>query len=78
MTSANVIEYRIKDKDGEERYHHRQNIMCKRDTRKLLLIKNPEEYTITPYGYDEEEEYWEGKPQNLAKWLKENKNEATH
>jgi hypothetical protein len=75
MTSANVIEYNIKDKDNNIIARHRQNIMCKRNTQKLLQIQNPENYTIHPWGYNEEEEMWEGEPERLDKWLKKNKNE---
>jgi hypothetical protein len=75
MTSANVINYLVKDKQGNIITHHRQNIMCKINTRKLLEIQNPENYTITPHGYDEEEEYWEGKTVNLKTWLSKTKNE---
>ena len=70
MTSANVIEYEIKDSTGKRIAHHRQNIMCKTNISKLLLIPNPETCTIKPFGYDEEEEYWEGKKERLDKWLK--------
>lgn len=75
MTSANVIEYYISNDKGEIVAKHRQNIMCKRDTRKLLELLNPETLWMRPWGYDEEEELWEGKPQRLDKWLKKNTNE---
>ena len=75
MTSANVIEYNIMDSTGKIIAHHRQNIMCKRNTKELLKIENPENYTIHPYGYDEEEGEWVGEPSNLKDWLSKNKNE---
>lgn len=75
MTSANVVRYNIYDDTGKLYTTHRQNIMCKIDTRNLLEIKNPETYTIKAWGYDEEEEIWENKPVKLNSWLKKNKNE---
>ena len=75
MTSANVIEYDIRDNSGKMILQHSQNIMCKTDIRKLLALENPETLTIHPWGYDEEEEIWEGKSEKLDKWLKKNKNE---
>lgn len=75
MTSANVIEYDISNDKGEIVARHRQHIMCKIDTRKLLALPNLETLWIRSWGYDEEEELWEGKPERLDKWLKKNKNE---
>jgi hypothetical protein len=77
MTSANVIEYSILDKDGKEVGHHHQNIMCKTCNDGLEKFVPASDYTILPWGYDEEEEYWEGKPSNLADWLSKNKAEIT-
>lgn len=77
MTSANVIEYDISTDKGEIVTRHRQHIMCKTDTRKLLALPNPETLWIRPWGYDEEEEMWEGKATRLNKWLLKNKNEVT-
>ena len=74
-TSANVIEYTITHKDTGKQIYHRQNIMCKINTTKLLALEHPEDYIIQPWGYDEEEELWEGKEQELVKWLKDNPNE---
>ncbi|HKZ43108.1 MAG TPA: hypothetical protein VJ044_19270 [Candidatus Hodarchaeales archaeon] len=68
MTSANVIEYRIK-KDGKEVGHHRENVMCTQHFEELVKFAPLEEHTITSYGYDEEEEYWEGKSKNLKRFL---------
>jgi len=69
-TSANVIEYRI-ERDGKEVGHHRVNVMCKDHFEDLLKFEPYNKHKITAYGYDEEEEYWEGKPESLLKFLKE-------
>ncbi len=69
MTSANVVEYRI-EKDGKTVGHHRQHLMCNDRSDELLKFKPLEEHTITAFGYDEEEEYWEEEPENLDKYLK--------
>jgi hypothetical protein len=71
MTSANVIEYRILKGDTVVG-HHRINLMCNFFFEKLLVFLPLSEHTIVPYGYDEEEEYWEDEPQNLEKFLQEN------
>jgi hypothetical protein len=68
MTSANVVEYSIQ-KNGEQVGHHRENVMCKSHYEELLKFLPLEEHTITPYGYDEEEEEWEDEPINLKKFL---------
>jgi hypothetical protein len=77
MTSANVIEYSIFNKDGDEVGRHRHNIMCRRDNDGLEKFKPASDFTILSWGYDEEEEYWEGEKQNLTVWLSENKAEIT-
>jgi len=69
MTSANVIEYRI-EKDGKIVGHHRQHLLCKTNREPLLKFVPASDYIITPWGYDEEEDEWEGKPVNLEKFLK--------
>ena len=69
MTSANVIEYRI-ERDGKEVGHHRINVMCKTHFENLLKFEPYSAHKITAYGYDEEEEYWEDKPEPLLKLLK--------
>jgi hypothetical protein len=69
MTSANVIEYRI-ERDGKEVGHHRVNVMCKDRFEELLKFEPYSEHTITAYGYDEEEEYWEDEPGPLLELLK--------
>lgn len=67
-TSANVIEYEIR-KDGKFVGHHRQNLLCEGHYEDLLQFEPLEEYTIFPYGYNEDEEIWEGREQNLKKFL---------
>lgn len=69
MTSANVIEYRI-EKDNKIVGNYRQNIMCKSHYEKLLKYQPLKDHSITPYGYDEEEDYWEGEKSNLYDYLK--------
>jgi hypothetical protein len=77
MTSANVIEYTI-FKGEEEVGRHRQNIMCKRCNDGLEKFQPSNEFTIQAWGYDEEEEIWEGdKRENLEDWLKKNTAEIT-
>jgi hypothetical protein len=77
MTSANVIEYTI-FKGEEEVGRHRQNIMCKRCNDGLEKFQPSNDFTIQAWGYDEEEEMWEGdKRENLEDWLKKNTAEIT-
>lgn len=54
MTSSNVIEYTIKDLEGKEVGKHHQSLLCKTKWEKLLVFAPPENFTITPWGYDEE------------------------
>jgi len=70
MTSANVIEYRI-EKNGEVVGNFRKHLMCKFPEYSDLLKYQPlNEHNITPYGYDEEDEYWEDETQNLETFLR--------
>ena len=70
MTSANVIEYRI-EKAGKDVGSFRKNMMCRLPCYSELLKYTPlEEHTITPYGYDEEEEYWEDETYDLDVYLR--------
>lgn len=69
MTSANVIEYRIFNKERETVGQHRQNIMCYERWDKLLTFIPLYDHTIQAYGYNEEDEYWENKPENLLTFL---------
>lgn len=69
-TSANVIEYRI-EKDDEQIGNFRKNIMCNLpDYSDLLKYQPLNKHEITPYGYDEEDEYWEGEKINLEVYLR--------
>ena len=70
MTSANVIEYEIQ-KNSKQVGNHRENMMCTSHFEKLLRFQPLNEHTITPYGYDEEEVYWEDEPKNLESFLKD-------
>lgn len=78
MTSANVIEYNIYNKDGEIVGHHRHNVMCMRCNDGLEKFTPPSDFEIESYGYDEEEEMWDGDKTNLETWLSKNKGEITH
>lgn len=70
MTSANVIFYRIK-KNNKVVGTFRKNILCKLpDYSELLQYQPLNDFTIRPYGYDEEEEYWEGNEISLERYLK--------
>ena len=71
MTSANVIEYSICDSTGKEVGRHKYNLYCKPTWGELLKFIPANNYTIYPYGYDEEESYWEGKTVNLQKFIDE-------
>ena len=68
MTSTNVTQYRI-EKDGKKVGNHYQHAYCKTKWHELLKFEPLEEHTITPYGEDEEECYWEREPQNLRDFL---------
>lgn len=69
MTSANVIEYTIRDLNGNEVGKHKQHCLCKTHWEKLLVFTPFENFTIQSWGYDEEEEYWEGKVYNLRDFI---------
>jgi hypothetical protein len=72
MTSANVIEYTIFNKDNEQVGRHRQNVMCLTCNDGLEKFQPYEDFTIQPWGYDEEEDEWEDEPVNLKEWLSKN------
>jgi hypothetical protein len=76
MTSANVIEYTIYDKDHKEVGRHRQNLMCSTCNDGLEKFEPAIEFTIEAWGYDEEEEIWSEEDEegnsiehNLQDWL---------
>ena len=70
MTSANVMNYIIYDKDGKEVGTHRQNLLCKTDKEPLLKFVPASDFTIQAWGYDEEEDdIWESEPQNLELFI---------
>ena len=69
-TSANVIEYTIY-KNGKPVGRFSKHMLCKYpDYAELLKYQPLKEHTIQPWGYDEEEEEWSDKEQNLEKFLK--------
>jgi len=65
MTSANVVQYSVKDKSGKQVYNHYQHCYCRTKWHKLLDFTPAKDYTIMAYGEDEEEEYWENEPVRL-------------
>ena len=72
-TSANVIEYTIYH-NGVRVGHISKNVLCRLPHFSDLLVYEPlAEHTILPWGYDEEEDEWEGEERNLEEFLKANK-----
>lgn len=69
MTSANVIEYRIENLKGEQVGFYRQHLLCETRWEDLLKFKPLKEHNIVPFGYNEEDEYWEDNLQNLKEFL---------
>jgi len=69
-TSANVIEYTIyKSEKSVGRF--RKNVLCSYpDYAELLKYQPLDEHSILAWGYDEDEEEWEGEIQNLETYLK--------
>ena len=65
MTSANVTEYTIRDLTGKTVGKHSQHAYCKPTWGELLKFIPAEAHTITPWSFDEEEEFWEGEAVNL-------------
>ena len=75
MTSANVTKYRIESlHTGKEVGIHSQHHCCKTHWGDLLKFSPPEDFTITPYGLDEEEEEWEHDTMNLAVFIERLRN----
>jgi len=69
MTSANVTNYTIRDLSGAKVGKHSQHAYCKTDWEKLLVFTPFENFTIQPWGLDEEEELWEGDVHNLRDFI---------
>lgn len=70
MTSANVIEYII-EHDSNTVGTFRKNVLCKLpDYSELLKYEPLSEHKITPFGYDEEDRYWEDDAINLETYLR--------
>jgi hypothetical protein len=69
MTSANVIQYRIEDLSGKKVGNHYQSLLCKTHWGDLLKFAPAENFTITPYGLDEEENDWEDETVNLKVFI---------
>ena len=51
MTSSNIIEYIIFDKELNEVGRHRQNIMCHTNNDGLEKFRPFSDFIILPYGY---------------------------
>ena len=64
-TSANVIEYSIETLDGKHVGNYRQNLLCTSHYEDLLKYQPLDQHLITSYGYDEDDEEWEDKSENL-------------
>ena len=69
MTSANVINYTIRDLKGEKVGSHYQHLLCATKWGKLLAFEPAENFTITAWGEDEEEEPWEDEPMSLKVFI---------
>lgn len=69
-TSANVIEFRI-TKNNKVVGYFSKHLLCTFPLYSDLLKYLPlSEHEITPFGYDEDEEYWEDETQNLENFLR--------
>jgi len=69
-TSANTSDYQIYNKKGEYVGDHHQHWMCRTHWEELLKYQPLKDYKIKETWYDEEEEYFEDKLENLEKFLK--------
>lgn len=69
MTSANIINYIIKDLQGNKVGKHSQHCYCKPKWEILNQFQPFENFTIQSWGYDENEELWEGKAHNLRDFI---------
>ena len=78
MTSANTVNFTIY-KDGIQVGSHSQNVMCMRCNDGLEQFTPAEDFKISAWGYDEDEEEWEddSDPITLAQWLLLNPAEIT-
>jgi len=69
-TSANVVEYRVFDKDGNVVKEYSQHLYCKsKHKEELEKFIPPEDYEIQSYGLDEDEAPWENKKISLRLFL---------
>ena len=70
MTSSNVTHFTIYEKSsGKECGKHSQSHYCKTHWEDLLKYDPSENYMILPWWEDEEEEYHEGRIENLKDFL---------
>ncbi len=69
MNSPFIMDYLIKDKDGNLVGFHRQHTLGKTHWGDLLDFTPTVNYTIKATGYDDQGEFWECAPQRLDKFL---------
>jgi hypothetical protein len=69
MTSANITNYTICDLQGNIVGKHSQNAYCKTNWSVLKQFQPYENYTILPWGLDEEENEWYGDIHNLRDFV---------
>lgn len=77
MTSANIIEYTIKDKEGRYSGSHRQNVLCKICNDGLERFVPSSDFTICAAWRDENEELQKENCTPLNEWLIKNPAEIT-
>ncbi len=78
MTSTNVTYFTIRDLQGKAVGEHRQHAYCKTNWKSLQQFQPYENFTIQPWGLDEDEEEWYGDINNLRDfvgYLRVNKNQ---
>lgn len=68
MTSANVIYYKV-FKNGDLIGEHRQNMLCRDSSERLLMYYPQDEFQIRADWVDEEEVAHKEKPMPLDQWF---------
>lgn len=69
MTSANIINFIIRDLQGNKVGEHQQHRLCKTHWEDLKKFQPYENFTIQSWGLDEEEEEWYGEVWNLRDFV---------
>ena len=70
MTSTHITNFEIRRKDTWEVVgSHRQNYLCKAHWEDLLKFQPTADFEIQAWGYDEDEDFWEGEWQDLCDFL---------